>query len=105
MIEDTNNSASQPANPLNSEDGNDPIISSHVNSQTNTDIQFGNILKDYGLDTDQDGRFDQLVIEVEVTSAVKGKYQLSGQLLAGEKPFRGQNSINLALENRQSPRL
>ena len=64
-------------------------------TQTNQNIQFGNILKHYGLDTDQNGRFDQLVIEVEVTSAVKGEYQLSGQLLAGEKTLRGQNIINL----------
>ena len=73
------------------------FILSGTDSQTNQAVQFGNILKDYGVDTDKNGKFDQLVIEVEVTSTLKGEYQLSGQLLAGEKTFRGGSIIKLDL--------
>jgi hypothetical protein len=37
-------------------------------------------VRDYGLDTDGDGYFDQLVIDLEVTAAQPGSYWLRGQL-------------------------
>ena len=85
------------SNPAELATGNSSTELPSFSLQTNGDIQFGNILKDYGLDTDQNGKFDQLAIDVEVISAVRGDYQLTGQLLAGEKTFRGGSTITLGL--------
>jgi hypothetical protein len=46
-------------------------------------IQLGEIVGDHGADLDADGRFDELVVEVKVTSSQAGYYQLGGWLVAG----------------------
>jgi PKD repeat protein len=46
-------------------------------------IQFGQLIDDYGVDMDGDGRFDELVLEVEVEARQAGDYWILGAL-AGE---------------------
>jgi uncharacterized repeat protein (TIGR02543 family) len=41
-------------------------------------VQLGQVVADYGVDLDGDGRFDQLVIEVEVIAAQPGYYSIGG---------------------------
>jgi len=43
-------------------------------------VQFGKVVRDYGLDLDGDGRFDQLVFEVEVNALQEGDYWIRGVL-------------------------
>ncbi len=43
-------------------------------------IQIENIVDDYGLDTDGNGRFDKLIVEIEVTALQAGNYTFSGKL-------------------------
>ena len=47
-------------------------------------IQFESIVDDYGIDTDGDGRFDELILEVEVSAAQAGDYTLGGMLAMPE---------------------
>lgn len=55
-------------------------------------IKLGKIISDAGQDQDGDGRFDELIVEVEITSSKADEYQLSGSLLAGEEHIRAQYS-------------
>jgi hypothetical protein len=43
-------------------------------------VQFGQVVTDYGIDLDNDGYFDQLVIEVEVIATQPGDYWIQGML-------------------------
>jgi len=43
-------------------------------------IQFGRVVADYGVDLDGDGRFDQLVFEIQVNVAQAGDYWIHGTL-------------------------
>ena len=43
-------------------------------------IEFTGVFDDYGLDTDGDGLYDYLVVEVEVNVTEQGEYELSGSL-------------------------
>jgi hypothetical protein len=45
-----------------------------------TALEFGQVLADRGVDTDGDGRFDQLVFEVQVNIFQPGDYWIRGQL-------------------------
>ncbi|MCL4299809.1 MAG: hypothetical protein KJ077_29005 [Anaerolineae bacterium] len=45
-------------------------------------MQLGQVINEYGLDTNGNGQYDQLVLEVEVTAAQAGRYWLRGQLSA-----------------------
>ncbi|NWG10083.1 MAG: transglutaminase domain-containing protein, partial [Nitrososphaerales archaeon] len=45
-------------------------------------VQIGQVVNEYGLDTNGNGQYDQLVLEVEVTAAQAGRYWLQGQLSA-----------------------
>jgi hypothetical protein len=56
----------------------------------NTNIQLGEIISDSGLDLDDDGRYDQLVITFEITSDLAGEFQLGGLLRAGDKQLRSE---------------
>jgi hypothetical protein len=56
----------------------------------NTTLQLGNILSSTGNDRDGDGRFDKLVVTVELNSSVAGKYQLGGWLRVGGKKIRSE---------------
>jgi hypothetical protein len=58
----------------------------------NSTIQLMGIVGDVGLDRDGDGRFDKLVVELELNSSVEGEYQLGGWLKAGEKTIRADAS-------------
>jgi len=49
-------------------------------------IQFGQLVDDYGVDLDGDGRFDELVLEVEVDARQAGDYWILGAL-AGELAY------------------
>lgn len=62
-----------------------------INNQTQTvspfdyqsaQVQLGNVVKEYGVDTNGNGQYDKLVLEVEVTAAQPGRYWLRGQLSA-----------------------
>jgi hypothetical protein len=41
-------------------------------------VQFGQVVADYGVDLDGNGRFDQLVVEVEVNATQPGYYSIGG---------------------------
>jgi hypothetical protein len=58
----------------------------------NSTVQFGKILSAAAVDENNDGRFDKLIVTVELTSSVTGQYQLGGSLLAGEKEIRADTS-------------
>ena len=49
-------------------------------SSSDTPFQFGRVVADYGVDLDGDGRFDQLVIEIQVEVAQAGDYWIRGAL-------------------------
>jgi hypothetical protein len=58
----------------------------------NSTVQLGKILSEAGVDENGDGRFDKLVVTVELTSSTAGEYQLGGYLLAGEKEIRADSN-------------
>jgi hypothetical protein len=64
-------------------------------------VQFGPVVNDYGVDPDGNGRFDELVIDVEVTASQPGYYTIGGLLaLPGALiPYGGiyANSISIYL--------
>lgn len=45
-------------------------------------VQLGNVVKEYTVDSNGNGQYDQLVLEVEVTAAQPGRYWLLSQLRA-----------------------
>jgi hypothetical protein len=47
-------------------------------------IQLGNIVAEYGVDSNGNGQYDQLVLELEVTVTQPGDYWLLGQLSASQ---------------------
>jgi hypothetical protein len=52
-----------------------------VSSTSETSVvEFGQVVADYGLDLDGDGRFDQLVFEIEVNARQAGDYWIRGML-------------------------
>ena len=51
-------------------------------------ISLGDILDDFGVDRDGDGRYDELIVKVEVTSSQAGDYPIGGWLQAGEISIR-----------------
>ena len=51
-------------------------------------MELGKIVADKGLDTNGDGRFDELIVDVEVTSSQAIEVQFGGILLAGENSIR-----------------
>jgi len=55
--------------------------------------QLGRILRDYGVDYDGNGRWDALVVEVEVTVAPAGQYQLGGWLQVGNRSVPARNDL------------
>lgn len=63
-------------------------------------IQFGPVVNDYGLDSDGDGLYDQLVVEVEVNASQPGRYTLGAILgLSGDlTPYGGLYSNNLTVD-------
>lgn len=59
--------------------------------------QLGQVLKDYGLDLNGNGRFDQLVIEVEVKVSQPGYYNVNGLIDSDKLEIHvGLNGIALA---------
>ena len=46
-------------------------------------IRFGELVGDYGVDLDGDGRFDELVLEIEANAAQAGDYWIRGALAGG----------------------
>ena len=75
---------------VNEEPANQAV--SPMNPGTGVSVRLGRILNDRGLDLDQDGKFDKLVVEVEITSSQSGKYRWSGQLQAGASAVVEQQS-------------
>jgi uncharacterized repeat protein (TIGR02543 family) len=65
------------------------------NANGNRSIQIGDIISDYGVDRDDDGHFDELVIEVEVTSDRVAGFQLGGLLQAGDLEIRSNDQFTL----------
>jgi len=54
-------------------------------SKKKVSVTFGKIVSDSGLDLNKDGRFDELIVKVKVSSLFAGDYKLGGQLLVGDK--------------------
>jgi uncharacterized repeat protein (TIGR02543 family) len=54
-------------------------------------VQFGPVLNDFGIDTNDNGRFDALIVEVEVTASRAGDHTLGGMLAlpGGITPYGG----------------
>jgi hypothetical protein len=48
------------------------------------EVQIGNVVAEYGVDLNNNGKYDQLVLEVEVTVAQPGSYSLWGKLGASQ---------------------
>jgi len=46
-------------------------------------VEFGPVVADYGVDQDGDGRFDQLVLEIQVSVSQAGTYWIRGALAGG----------------------
>lgn len=69
--------------------------SSSLSAQATQPVQLGNVVKEYGVDTNGNGRYDQLILEVEVTANQPGKYWLSGRLdaLRTSAELMGQGGI------------
>ncbi|MFP4393666.1 MAG: PKD domain-containing protein, partial [Anaerolineales bacterium] len=51
-------------------------------------VQIGRVIRDYGIDTDDNGRYDELVAEFEVYVEQPGQYQIGGTLLVGDQAIR-----------------
>lgn len=47
-------------------------------------VQLGNVVNEYGVDTNGNGRYDRLVLEVEVTAAQPGSYWLRAELVPSQ---------------------
>jgi hypothetical protein len=62
----------------------------------------GEIISDSGLDLDNDGRYDQLVITFELTSDMAGEFQLGGLLRAGDKQIRSEVTRVVLVEGLQT---
>ena len=60
-----------------------PAPSVSAASCYNDHFSWGDIVSEAGIDENGDGRFDKLVVTVELTSSVACQYQLGGLLLAG----------------------
>ncbi len=56
------------------------LPSSPTTVDVNADIQFGNVLRDYGRDLNGDGRYDQLVFDIETKVQRTGDYWFRGML-------------------------
>jgi PKD repeat protein len=54
-------------------------------------VQFGPVVSDFGIDTNDNGRFDALIVEVEVTASRAGDHTLGGMLAlpGGITPYGG----------------
>jgi hypothetical protein len=61
-------------------------------SNLNKSVQLGNILNSAGVDSNGDGRFDQMVVQFIVVSSQAGEFQLGGWLRAGDKWIRANPS-------------
>ena len=68
----------------------------------NTIMQLGEIISDSGLDLDNDGRYDQLIITFELTSDLAGEFQLGGLLRAGDKQIRSELTRVMLAEGLQT---
>jgi hypothetical protein len=56
-------------------------------------LQLGSILSTNGLDQNNDGRFEQLVVSFDLTSARAGAYQMGGWLRAGDQLIQADISL------------
>ncbi len=68
-----------------------PLVMSGARTAPTTPVKLGRILNSYGQDTDGNGRFDRLVVEVEVNAAQTGQYKFGGTLLVGDRPVSAQS--------------
>ena len=73
-----------------------------TSSSLNKSIQLGQILSDAGVDPNGSGRFNQLVVNFDLTSSLAGEYQLGGWLLAGNKQIRADYSKVALIAGRQT---
>ncbi len=81
------------------EKGENTIILPFVNNQSsqkidyesspNANIVFGKIISDTGIDHDENGYFDELIVKFEVTSSVENDVQFGGFLDVGGREIRG----------------
>jgi hypothetical protein len=87
-----------------------PILS-YGNASLDITVRIGDIISDYGVDRDDDGHFDELILEVEVTSGEAAKIQFGGLLQMGDLPIRaypqelmlkkGVQTIQIAFDGQQ----
>ncbi len=68
------------------EDDPEPSVPESTVNDPDAVIQFGQVVADYGVDLDGDGRFDELVLEVEADAEQAGDYWIMGAL-AGELAY------------------
>ncbi len=68
-----------------------PFLTNHSVNQV-PEVQLGDITSDHGNDLNGDGRFDELVVEFNVTSSMAGEYQFGGSLQVGENTFRSSDA-------------
>ena len=73
------------------EKGENTIFIPLVNNQNSTtvNIRLGNIVADTGIDHDENGYFDELIVKFEVTSSVENDVQFGGFLGVGGSKIRG----------------
>ncbi|GAB4534174.1 MAG: hypothetical protein Kow0063_17000 [Anaerolineae bacterium] len=60
-------------------------------------IQFGQVIDDYGIDSDGDGRFNQLVFAIQVNVFEEGDYWIRGTLSADSAESVGADSLAEAI--------
>jgi hypothetical protein len=65
-----------------------PLLIDNENLR-DTNIKLGNIISEYGIDSDGNDYFDELVVKFEVTSSVEKDVQFGGILSVGESVIRG----------------
>ena len=69
-----------------------PVLGTQPALQAQSDlVQLGAVVGDYGVDLDGNGRFDKLIVEVDVTALQPGNYTIGGMLsLPGDAiPYGG----------------
>jgi peptidoglycan/xylan/chitin deacetylase (PgdA/CDA1 family) len=80
-------------------------------SASSPSAKLGKVVSDQAFDRDGDGRYDELVVKVEVTSPDAGEYKFGGYLRAGDQTFRtdtdpiqlakGTQTIDIAFDGQQ----
>ncbi len=79
-----------------------PAVMNNSHSVPKGAVQLGKVVSDQGRDLDGDGRFDELVAQVQVTSNQAGVFRFGGWLQVGEHQVRAREDQILLTEGAQT---